>query len=84
MVSFADERKHIKHVLRYKIPLSVEEKEPTFLTMENYCIMEEFLWLHDHHNYVHEASRVDSSTLLKMHNSTCARLQEICKAKYKV
>ncbi|KIW36203.1 uncharacterized protein PV06_11531 [Exophiala oligosperma] len=74
---------YIKHVLRYKIPLSIEEKEPTYLTIENYVAMEEFLWLNDHHDYAHEASRVDCSALLKMHCYTSARLQEICKAKYK-
>ncbi|KIW79865.1 hypothetical protein Z517_06480 [Fonsecaea pedrosoi CBS 271.37] len=74
---------YIKNVLRHKIPLSIEEKEPTYLTIENYVAMEEFHWLNDHHNYIHEASRVDSSALLKMHCYTSARLQEICKAKYK-
>ena len=76
--------KYVQHVLRYKIPLSIEEKEPTYLTIENYVAMEEFLWLNDHHDYAHEASRVDCSALLKMHCYTSARLQEICKAKYKV
>jgi hypothetical protein len=46
--------------------------------------MEELLWQHDHHNYVHEGCRVDLSALLKMHCYTSARLQEICKATYKV
>ena len=78
------ERKYIKDVLRYKIPLSIEEKAPTFLTIENYVDMEELLWQHDHHNYVHEGCCVDLSALLKMHCYTSARLQEICKAKYKV
>ncbi|KIW36482.1 uncharacterized protein PV06_11297 [Exophiala oligosperma] len=75
---------YIKHVLRHKIPLSIEEKEPTYLTIENYVAMEEFLWLNDHHDYAHEASRVDCSAPLKMHCYTSARLQEIFKAKYKV
>ncbi|KAK5202619.1 hypothetical protein LTR96_011223 [Exophiala xenobiotica] len=75
---------YIKHVLRYKIPLSIEEKEPTYSTIENYVAMEEFLWLNDHHDYAHETSRVDCSALLKMHCYTSARLQGICKAKYKV
>jgi hypothetical protein len=35
--------KYVQHVLRYKIPLSIEEKEPTYLTIENYVAMEEFL-----------------------------------------
>ena len=84
MVSFTNERKYIKYMLRYKIPLSIKEKEPTYLTIENYVAMEEFLWLDHHHDYPHEASRVDCSTLLKMHYYTSARLQEICMAKYKV
>jgi hypothetical protein len=46
--------------------------------------MEELFWQHDHHNYVHEGYRVDLSALLKMHCYTSVRLQEICKAKYKV
>ncbi|KAG9244993.1 hypothetical protein BJ878DRAFT_40562 [Calycina marina] len=74
---------YIKDVLRHKIPLSIEEKAPTFLTIENYVDMEELLWQHDHHNFVHEGCRVDLSALLKMHCYTSARLQEICKAKYK-
>ena len=45
---------------------------------------EELLWRHDHYNYVNEGCRVDLSALLKMHCYTSARLQEICKAKYKV
>jgi hypothetical protein len=81
---FADKGKYIKDVLRYQIPLSIEEKAPTFLTIENYVDMEELLWLNNYHNYVHEGSRVDYSALLKMHCYTSARLQEICKAKYKV
>ena len=71
-------------MLRYTIPLSIEEKAPTFLTIENYVDMEELLWQRDHHNYVHEGCRVDLSALLKMHCYTSARLQEICKATYKV
>jgi hypothetical protein len=31
-------------VLRYTIPLSIEEKAPIFLTIENYVDMEELLW----------------------------------------
>jgi hypothetical protein len=81
---FADKGKYIKYELRYNISLSIEEKAPTFLTIENYVDMEELLWLNDYHNYVHEGSRVDCSALLKMHCYTSARLQEICKAKYKV
>jgi len=34
-------RKYIKDVLRYKTPLSIEEKAPTFLTTKNYINMEE-------------------------------------------
>jgi hypothetical protein len=74
IVSFADERKYIKYVLRYKIPLSIEEKEPTYLTIENYVAIEEFLWLNDHYDYAHKASRVDCSALLKMHYYTSTRL----------
>ncbi|KFZ14161.1 hypothetical protein V501_03379, partial [Pseudogymnoascus sp. VKM F-4519 (FW-2642)] len=74
---------YIKHYLRHKIPLSNEEKAPTFLTIQNYLEMEELLWQGDYHNYTHEGSRVDLSTLLKMHCYTSARLQEICQAKYK-
>jgi len=46
--------------------------------------MEELLWQRDYHNYVHEGSRVDLSGLLEMYCYTSARLQEICKAKFKV
>jgi hypothetical protein len=46
--------------------------------------MEEQFWQRDYHNYVHEGCRVYLSALLKMHCYTSARLQEICKAKYKV
>ncbi|OBT53809.1 hypothetical protein VE04_04807 [Pseudogymnoascus sp. 24MN13] len=74
---------YIKHYLRHKIPLLNEEKAPTFLTIQNYLEMEELLWQGDYHNYIHEGSRVDLSTLLKMHCYTSARLQEICQAKYK-
>jgi hypothetical protein len=55
-----------------------------FLTIENYIDIKELLWQHDHYNYVHERCRVDLSALLKMYCYTSARLQEICKAKYKV
>jgi hypothetical protein len=44
---FADKGKYIKNVPRYKIPLSIEGKAPTFLTIENYIDMEELLWLND-------------------------------------
>lgn len=71
-------------MLRYKIPLSVEEKAPTNLTIENYTAIEKHLWLFNHHNYVHEGSRVDQSTLLNLHAYTSARLKEIYKATYKV
>jgi hypothetical protein len=81
---FADKGKYIKDVLRYQIPLSIEEKAPTFLTIENYVDMEELLWLNDYHNYVHEGSRVDCSALLKMHCYTFVSLQETCEARYKV
>ena len=37
---------------RYTILLSIEEKAPTFLIIENYVDMEELLWQYDHHNYV--------------------------------
>ncbi|KAK4178046.1 hypothetical protein QBC36DRAFT_299686 [Triangularia setosa] len=74
---------YIQDVFRYKIPLWVEEKAPKYLTIENYTAMEEHLWLIDHHNYMHEGSRVDESTLLKLHAYTGARLREICNAKYK-
>jgi hypothetical protein len=53
---FADKGRYIKDVLRYQIPLSIEEKAPTFLTIENHVDMEELLWLNDYHNYVHEGS----------------------------
>jgi hypothetical protein len=71
-------------VLRHKIPLSIEEKAPTFLTIENYVDMEELFWQYDHHNYVHEECRVDLSALLKMHCYTwrCAiaadAMQKMC------
>ncbi|KAG9231524.1 hypothetical protein BJ875DRAFT_469267 [Amylocarpus encephaloides] len=52
---------YIKDVLRHKIPLSIEEKAPTFLTIENYVDMKELLWQHDHYNFVHEGCRVDLS-----------------------
>ena len=71
-------------MLRYIIPLLIEEKAPTFLIIENYVDMEELLWQHDYHNYVHEGCRVDLSALLKIHCYTSIRLQEIYKAKYKV
>ena len=77
-------RKYIKDVLRYTIPLSIEEKAPIFLTIENYVDIEELFWQHNYHNYVHEGCRVDLSALLKIHRYTSARLQEIYKAKYKV
>ncbi|KFZ23167.1 hypothetical protein V502_02354 [Pseudogymnoascus sp. VKM F-4520 (FW-2644)] len=74
---------YIEDFLRHEIPLSIEEKAPTFLTIQNYLEMEELLWQRDYHDYIHEGSCVDSSTLLKMHCYTSARLQEICQAKYK-
>ncbi|OBT38904.1 hypothetical protein VE00_10781 [Pseudogymnoascus sp. WSF 3629] len=74
---------YIKDHLGPNILLSKEEKAPTFLTIQNYLEMEELLWQKDYHNYIHEGSRVDLSTLLKMHCYTSARLQEICQAKYK-
>lgn len=81
---FLTNKQYIKGELSDKIPLSTEEKAPTFLTIQNYLEMEELLWQGDYHNYIHEGSRVDLSTLLKMHCYTSARLQEICQAKYKV
>jgi hypothetical protein len=66
------------------IGLSRLEVAPTFFTMENYVGMEELFWQRDYHNYVHEGCRVDLSALLKLHCYTSARLQEICKAKFKV
>ncbi|KFY05581.1 hypothetical protein V491_09092 [Pseudogymnoascus sp. VKM F-3775] len=50
---------YIKHYLRHKIPLSKEEKAPTFLTIQNYLEMEEQLWQGDYHNYIHEGSCID-------------------------
>jgi hypothetical protein len=84
MMLFLMSRQYIKDHLGPKILLSKEEKAPTFLTIQNYLEMEELLWQKDYHNYIHEGSRVDLSTLLKMHCYTSARLQEICQAKYKV
>lgn len=81
---FLTSKKCIKDALRYSIPLSTEEKAPTFLTIQNYLEMEELLWQKDYHNYIHESSRVDMSALLNMHCYTSARLREICRAKYKV
>ena len=74
-------RQYIQDFLRHEIPLSIEEKAPTFLTIQNYLEMEELLWQKDYHNYDHEGSRVDLSALLKMHCYSSARLQEICQAK---
>ncbi|KAK0611658.1 hypothetical protein B0T14DRAFT_413287, partial [Immersiella caudata] len=68
--------------LRFKIPLSIIENEPTFLTIENCVHMQEKHWKNDHHNYIHEGIRVFLSRLLNMHCYTSARLQEICLAKY--
>lgn len=70
-------------MLRYTIPLLIEEKAPTFLIIENYVDIEELLWQYNYHNYVYKGCRVDLSALLKMHCYTSARLQEICKATYK-
>ncbi|KAK3394980.1 hypothetical protein B0H63DRAFT_492051 [Podospora didyma] len=74
---------YIRNVLRHKIPLSIEEKAPTFLTIENYVHMKVKFWQGDHHNYVHEGLRVYLSCLLNAHCYTGARLQEICMAQYK-
>ncbi|KAH8655514.1 hypothetical protein BX600DRAFT_525660 [Xylariales sp. PMI_506] len=73
---------YIEDVLRYKIPLSMEEKAPTFLTIENYVHMKELFWQHDYHNYIHEGVRVLLSALLDLHAYFGARLQEVCMAKY--
>ncbi|GAB1318208.1 hypothetical protein MFIFM68171_08418 [Madurella fahalii] len=72
---------YIQNVRRYKIPLSIMEKEPTFLTIENYVYMQQKHWKNDYHNYVHEGVRVFPSCLLNMHCYTSARLQEICMSK---
>ncbi|OAF60703.1 hypothetical protein VC83_03638 [Pseudogymnoascus destructans] len=50
---------YVTDVLRYEIPLWIKEKEPTFLTIQNYLDMEELLWQRDHHKYIHEGCRVD-------------------------
>jgi hypothetical protein len=78
-IGFADKRKYIKGELKHKISLSTAQRPPTFSTIESYAHMEELFWQSDHHNYIHE----DCSALLKMHCYTFARLQEICKARYK-
>jgi hypothetical protein len=44
-------------MLRYTILLSIEEKSPMFLTIENYIDIEELLWQYNYYNYVHEGYR---------------------------
>ena len=43
-------------VLSEKIPLSREEKPPTFLTLENYVHMKEQFWVDDYYDYNHEGA----------------------------
>ncbi|KAK8071921.1 hypothetical protein PG996_005269 [Apiospora saccharicola] len=66
-----------------KLGLSREKRRPTFLTIANYVHLQEQLWTRDHHDYVHEGSRVDSANLLNTHCFTSARLREVCQAVYK-
>ena len=82
-IGLTDKWKYIKGELKHKISMSTAQRPPTFLRIESYAHMEELFWKNDHHNYIHEGSRVDCSALLKMHCYTSARLQEICKARYK-
>ncbi|KAK5653778.1 hypothetical protein OQA88_7936 [Cercophora sp. LCS_1] len=48
---------YIQNVLGCKIHLLIEEKVPTFLTIENHVYMQEDFWRNDHHSYVHEGVR---------------------------
>lgn len=77
-------QKYIADVLRYKIPLSIEEKEPTYLTIANFMHLQEQLWQKDHHIYAHEGVRVYLSCLLDMHCYSSVRLQEVCMLSYRV
>lgn len=75
---------YIQNVLRHSVPLSTEEKAPTFLTIHNFVHMQEYLWQKDYYNYVHEGVRVQDSCLLNTHVGTSARLREICGARFRV
>lgn len=79
-----NKRKYINGDLADKIGLSKEIKKQTFITISTFVHLYGYEWREDGHNYKHEGSRVDTSTLLVTHSFTSARLQEVCGAKYKV
>ncbi|KAK3935061.1 hypothetical protein QBC46DRAFT_424220 [Diplogelasinospora grovesii] len=73
---------YIEGELADKIGLSRLRKDKGFFTRPLYVRMYELMWTRDSHEYVHEGSRVDASTLLNTHCYTAARLREVCGAKY--
>ncbi|KAK0728527.1 hypothetical protein B0T26DRAFT_673041 [Lasiosphaeria miniovina] len=72
----------IEGELKDKVGARNLKRPVTFLTIQNYDHMQEFLWLPDCHAYVHEGERVDNANLLNTHCFTSARLQEVCQARY--
>ncbi|KAK3940946.1 hypothetical protein QBC46DRAFT_458631 [Diplogelasinospora grovesii] len=74
---------YIEGELADTLGLSRLRKEKGFFTRPLYIRMYELMWTRDSHEYVHEGSRVDASTLLNTHCYTAARLREVCGAKYK-
>ena len=72
----------IANELRYTIPLLIEEKPLTFLTVESHVHLQAHVWRSDYHDYVHEGARVHLLCLLNMYCYTGARLREICMGTY--
>ncbi|KAH6982384.1 hypothetical protein EDB80DRAFT_592848, partial [Ilyonectria destructans] len=78
---------YIKGPLTEVIPIKTGKsahKPPTYLTIANFVNMQEFHWVDDFHDYVHDAIRVDNTNLLNPHCFTSARQQEVCQAVYQV
>jgi hypothetical protein len=78
-----DEWKYIDE-LAERLGLSSEKKDKPFFTKPLYLRLYSRMWTQDFHDYRHEGSRVDASTLLNTHCYTSARLSELCAAVYKV
>jgi L-lactate utilization protein LutC len=73
---------YIEHLAEeFGLPNSTKDK--AYLTKPIYVKLYEHLWDQDSHEYKHEGSRVDASTLLNIHCYSSARLQEVCGTRYK-
>ena len=75
---------YIQGELADELGLKSLRKEQTFLTIENFVKLHQFLWFEDFHDYVHEGYRVDDANLLNTHCFSSTRVAELCGAKYKV